>query len=179
MTKANAHVLNINRLLKKVKSDIYMDFIRSDNKELLITTNKVAVVFNLNIIKKYMKDSNDMDYSDIMSLRLSQSKSYLKIFSISYIVKDNNLPIFSNIVETIIKSMYIFDNIVLTFKPCIIKVLSKSDIAVIWIDIQSSQSSLNVKMIINKYFNIGSHIATIHSTNMNFSVPQCKNCQKW
>ena len=31
--------------------------------------------------------------------------------------------------------MYIFDNIVLTFKPCIIKVLSKSDIAVIWIDI--------------------------------------------
>ena len=71
MTKANAHVLNINRLLKKVKSDIYMDFIRSDNKKLLITTNKVAVVFNLNIIKKYMKDSNDMDYSDIMSLRLS------------------------------------------------------------------------------------------------------------
>jgi len=70
MTKANAHVLNINRLLKKVKSDIYMDFIRSDNKELLITTNKVAVIFNLNIIKKYMKDSNDMDYSDIMSLRL-------------------------------------------------------------------------------------------------------------
>lgn len=48
-----------------------MDFIRSDNKKLLITTNKVAVVFNLNIIKKYMKDSNDMDYSDIMSLRLS------------------------------------------------------------------------------------------------------------
>jgi len=71
MTKVNAHVLNINRLLKKVKFDIYIDFIRSNNKELLITTNKVAVVFDLNIIKKYVKDSNNMDYSDIMSSRLS------------------------------------------------------------------------------------------------------------
>ena len=34
-------------------------------------------------------------------------------------------------------------------------------------------------MLINRCFNIDSHIATICSTNINPSVPQCKNCWKW
>jgi len=51
MVKANAHVLNINRLLNKVKSEVSVNFIWSDNKGLLLTTNKVAVASDLNIIK--------------------------------------------------------------------------------------------------------------------------------
>jgi len=38
-------------------------------------------------------------------------------------------------VEEIIKGSYIFNNIVLASKPCIIKVSPKSDMAIIWIDI--------------------------------------------
>jgi len=34
-------------------------------------------------------------------------------------------------------------------------------------------------MLINRSFNIGSHIIIICSTNMNLGVLQCKNCWKW
>jgi len=33
--------------------------------------------------------------------------------------------------------------------------------------------------MINRCFNIGSYIMTIHDANMNPSAPQCKNCWKW
>ena len=41
----------------------------------------------------------------------------------------------SSVVEDVIKKNYIFNNIILIFKPHIIKVSSKSDIAIIWINI--------------------------------------------
>ena len=131
MAKANTYISNINRFLKGVKSEISVDFICSDNKELLITTNKVAVTSDLNIIKKYIKNFNDINSSNIISLRLLQSKSYLKILSISYFVKDTNLFISSNIIESVIKTNYIFNNIVLALQPCIIKISPRSDMAVI------------------------------------------------
>ena len=131
MTKANTYISNINKFLKGVKSDISVDFICSSNKRLLIITNKVAVTSDLNIIKKHIKNFNDINSSNIMSLRLLQSKYYLKILSISYFVKDTNLFISSNIIESVIKINYIFNNIVLTLQPCIIKTSPRSDIAVI------------------------------------------------
>ena len=131
MTKANTYISNINRFLKGVKSDISVDFICSSNKRLLIITNKVAVTSDLNIIKKHIKNFNDINSSNIMSLRLLQSKYYLKILSISYFVKDTNLFISSNIIESVIKINYIFNNIFLTLQPCIIKTSPRSDIAVI------------------------------------------------
>jgi len=106
-----------------------------DNKELLLTTNKVAVASNLNIIEKYLKKLDNIDYSEIISSRLSQSKSYLKILSISYFVKDTNFPISPNIVESIIKLTHMFNNIVLAFYLCIIKASPKSDMVVIWVNI--------------------------------------------
>ena len=69
MVKANTYISNINRLLKRVKSNISMDFIWSNNKELIITFNKVAATYNLNIIEKYMKNLNDIDHSDTISSR--------------------------------------------------------------------------------------------------------------
>jgi len=69
MMKANIYVSNINRLLKRVKFDISMNFIRSANKGLIITSNKVATTYNLNIIEKYVKDLNNIDYSNIISYR--------------------------------------------------------------------------------------------------------------
>ena len=66
-----------------------------------------------------------------MMARLSQSKSYLKILGISYLIKDTNIPIFANVVEKVIQSTHIFNKIVLVLKLTIIKVSLKSDLTVI------------------------------------------------
>jgi len=131
MTKANIYILNINKLLKGVKSEISINFICSDNKRLFITTSKVAIISNLNIIKKYVKELNNVNSNDIISLRLPQSKSYLKILCISYFIENINLSISSNIIKSIIKSNYILNNIVLAFYLYIIKTSPKFDMVVI------------------------------------------------
>ena len=131
IAKANAHATNINRLLKRVKFTISIDFICTDNKGILITTNNVASASDLNIIEKYVKELNDIDHNNIISLHLLQLKSYLKVLGISYLVEDTNLPIFSDIIKSIIKLTYIFNDIVLASKLYIIKASPKSDIVVI------------------------------------------------
>jgi len=50
---------------------------------------------------------------------------------------------------------------------------------IIWIDIWDTQTGSNAKKIINRWFNVGSYIVTVHGTNMNLGVPQCKNYWKW
>jgi len=86
VSQAGKHVKNINRLLKSIKSEIVADYIQSDNKDIIVTTNKVAASSDLNTVEKYIKDLNDVDLSNIISLRLPQSKYYLKILGISYFV---------------------------------------------------------------------------------------------
>ena len=82
-------------------------------------------------------------------------------------------------IEKILKSNYIFNNIVSASKPKIIKVSLKLDMAIIWIDIWDAQSGSKAKGLINQRFNVGSFITTIYSANMNPEVPQYKNCWKW
>ena len=85
----------------------------------------------------------------------------------------------SSDIESILKQNHIFNNISLTSRPRVIKVSPKSDMSIIWIDIWDIQSSSNVKMLINRCFNISWYIATIRDANMNLGIPQCKNCWKW
>ena len=85
MVKAKIYVSNINRLLKEVRSEIFVNFIYSDNKRLLITTNKVAAISNLNIIKKYMKDLNNIDLNNIISLGVKIEEGRLDFFSFLFI----------------------------------------------------------------------------------------------
>ena len=117
MTQSNAYITNINRLFKGVKSEISADYIHSDNKRIVIMTNKIAIFSNLNIVEKYMKDLNDIDLNNIMSLRLPQSKSYLKILGILYFLKNTNLSVMSDIIKRVIKCIHIFNNIVLASYP--------------------------------------------------------------
>ena len=70
MAKAKITIVNINRLLKDIKSEVSMDFIWTDSKGLLLTTNKVAVTSDLNIVKKYLKELNNIDNSEIISSKL-------------------------------------------------------------------------------------------------------------
>ena len=52
LVDSNAHVANINRLLKGIKQKISADFIHSDNKRVIITMNKIASTSDINIIEK-------------------------------------------------------------------------------------------------------------------------------
>ena len=76
----------------------------------------------------------------------------------------------SSDIESILKQNHIFDNISLVSRPRVIKVLPKSDMSIVWIDIWDVQSDSNAKMLINRYFNIGQYIATIQRANMNPDV---------
>ena len=49
--QANKHISNINRLLKGMRSDVSTNYIYSDNKGVIIPTNKVVVPSNLNIVE--------------------------------------------------------------------------------------------------------------------------------
>ena len=96
------HVTNINKALKNIKSDIIVNYIRNNYRDLTITINKVISVLNLNIIEKYIKSINSVDFNNIIMLRLLQFKSYFKILDISYLIKDSNISITSNVIERII-----------------------------------------------------------------------------
>jgi len=78
----------------------------------------------------------------------------LKILGIPYFIKDTNLSIMSDIIERIIKTFHIFDDIVLASQPHIIKAFSKINMAMVWIDIWDSQNSTKAKLLINRCFNI-------------------------
>ena len=62
-----------------------------------------------------MKELNNINLNNIMSPRLPQSKSYFKILDILYLLKYTNLSIILDIMERVIKSTHIFDDIVLAF----------------------------------------------------------------
>ena len=42
-----------------------------DNRDLVITTNKVVVTLDLNTIKKYIKNVDVVNTNEVMSLKLS------------------------------------------------------------------------------------------------------------
>ena len=63
----NMHITNINNLLKGIKLEISADYIHFNNKRIVIITNKVATSSDLNIVKKYIKELNNVNSNDIMS----------------------------------------------------------------------------------------------------------------
>ena len=158
---SSMYMININCAFKGIKSNIIADFIRVEDKEIMITTNNVASPSDLQEIKKCIKNSFSTEVDQIFSLRLLQSKLYLKIVGIPFISKRSNIRISSDKVESILKANHVFNNIILMSKPRIIKVSPKSDMAIIWINIWDTQNGSNAKKIINRCFNIRSFIAIV------------------
>jgi len=145
---------------------------------IIFITNKVVSILDFQTIKNNVKSTNHINTNDVETPRLSQSKSYLKIIGISYPQENSTSSITLNVVEDIIKKNHIFDNVILTLKPWIIKVSSKSDMAIIWVNIWDIQSGSKAKSLINRCFNIESYITTIRGTNMNSDILQYKNYWK-
>ena len=167
-------------MLRNAKLEVLVDFIQLDQMGIMVVTSKVALQSDLHIIKNYVKNIDNIDTSGVEVPQLPQSKSHLKIIGIPYFPHDNSQEhLFSGDVENIIKQNQIFNNVVLTSKPWVIKVSPKSDISIIWIDIWDVQSGSKAKGLINWCFNVGRYITTIRGANMNPGVPQCKNYWKW
>ena len=131
MVFSREHIININYTFKSIKLDVSINFICFDYHSLIITSNKITSPSDLGVVKNYIRNINFIDLNNIQTTCLLQSKSYLKILDISYFIEGTNTPINSGIIELIIKSIYIFNNINITSKSHIVKVLLKSDIAII------------------------------------------------
>ena len=73
-----------------------------------------------------------VDLDNVRVLSLPQSKLYLNIsLGILYLIENMNIPISADVVETVLKLTYFFNDITLVSKPHVIKVSPKLDIAVI------------------------------------------------
>jgi len=150
MKESSKYVSNMNRNLKNAKSEALVDLIWSNQSGIMVVTCKVASLSDLQIIENYVKNVEYIDVTGINVSCLSQSKSYLKIIGIPYYPhNDQYLCLLSNDTEVMIKQNQIFDNIVLTSKPYVIKVLLKLDMSIIWVDIWDVQSGSKAKGLIN------------------------------
>jgi len=135
MESSSKHIANLNRTLKNIKLNIIADFVYMDQAGITIITNKVATPLNLQIIKRYIKNTNQIDSNNVKTPQLPQSKSYLKIIDIPYLLKNTNTPMMTDVVETIIRNNHIFNNIIVASRLRNIKVFLKLDIVIIWLDI--------------------------------------------
>ena len=133
--ESRAYVANLNRALKSIKLDILVNFICSDASSIIVVSNKVANLSDLQTIEYYIKDASHINSNEVNSPRLPQSKSYLKIIGLSYFQEDSTNLLNSNVVEKIIKDNHIFNNIILASKPHVIKVSLKLDMTIVWINI--------------------------------------------
>jgi len=135
----STHIVNINRILKNIKSSTMADFIHIDSKGIIITTNNIASLSDLQAIEQCVKSIVSVEPDQVQLPRLPQSKSYLKIIGVLYLAKATNTCISSDDIKKILKSNHLFNDVVLASKPRIIKVLPKSDMTIIWIDIWVSK----------------------------------------
>jgi len=144
------HVTNINRLLRNAKSEVVVDFIRSNPICLVIVTNKVAIQSDLQIIGQYIKKSEDINELQVEEPCFPQSKSYLKIIGILFFPNDKTQECLNaSNVKTILKQNQIFDDIKLASRLRVIKVSPKSDMSIVWIDIWDYQSGSKARCLIN------------------------------
>jgi len=149
INSANQQITNINRCLKEIKLDITADFIYKIDDRIIITTNKAIAALDLKVIKKYLKNNNEINSDSIKSPYLLMSKSYLKIIGLPYILEQTNSSVTPDIIKSIIKEMHIFNNIILALKSCIVKASPKSDMAIVWVNIWDLQNRTKAKTIIN------------------------------
>ena len=84
MKNSSIHVANLNRNLRNTKSEVSVDFIRSNPLGIMVVTNRVSLNSDLLTIKKYVKNLENIDSTQVKTPWLPQSKSYLKIISIPY-----------------------------------------------------------------------------------------------
>ena len=117
MASASNYIANINKALKNIKLDVLADYVQQESTGVTIIIYKVASPSNLQTIENVVKNMENINSKDIESPKLLQSKSYLKIIGILFFIENTNVYIISDYVEEVIKSNYIFNNLLLASKP--------------------------------------------------------------
>ena len=108
IVSSSKHITNFNRALKNTKSEVMVNFTHIDKTSIIIVTNKITSSLDLQTIEKYIKNIEYFNSGDINTPHLPQSKSYLKIIGISYLLENTNILITLDFVETTIKNNHIF-----------------------------------------------------------------------
>ena len=78
---------------------------------IIVITNQVTSVQDIGIIKKVLKEFENINQDLIKSSHLLQSKLYLKILDLSYYLENTNNSITSELVKRMIKKFHIFNDI--------------------------------------------------------------------
>ena len=78
---------------------------------IIVITNQVTSVQDIGIIKKVLKEFENINQDLIKSSHLLQSKLYLKILDLSYYLESTNNSITSELVKGMIKKFHIFNDI--------------------------------------------------------------------
>jgi len=130
INQANGIITNIIIGLKNSNFKTIADFVKLVDNRVIINTNQAVSSQDVSIIIKMIKDTMNINLNSIENLCLPKSKSYLKITGLSY-AKTTNTPVTPSLVEEVLKNTHIFNDIVLMFKPYIIKTTSNYDSAVI------------------------------------------------
>jgi len=75
LSTSGDHVTNINRALKGIKSNVIINFIKSDYRGLIVVSNKVAAPSDISVINKYIKNSNIQTILMLMTFKTLNSLS--------------------------------------------------------------------------------------------------------
>ena len=163
------HIANLNRVLKNIKSNIMADYAYMDQNSIIIVTNKITSSLDFQMIENYTKNIEYINSENIETSCLSQLKFYSKIIDILYLMENTDMPISLSVVESILNVNYIFNNMLIILKPYVIKTSPQSDMAIVWLDIWDVQSSSKAKSLINRCFNVESHISKLKAVDLTFS----------
>jgi len=134
VNQANGVITNINTGLKNSNSKTIANFIKLVDNRVIININQ-ATLSHMSVIIKIIKNTTNINSNSIKNSHLPKSKLYLKVVGLSYHVKTTNTLVTPFLAKEVLKNTYIFNDIILVSKPCIIKAVSNSDLAVIWINI--------------------------------------------
>ena len=67
---SSTHVININKVLKNIKSNTMADFIYIESKDIVITTNNISSSLDLQAIEQYINSTVCVESEHIQSPRL-------------------------------------------------------------------------------------------------------------
>jgi len=65
MESSSKHIANLNRALKNIKLDVMANFVYIDQAGITIITNKVAISLDLQTIKRYVKNANQIGSDNV------------------------------------------------------------------------------------------------------------------
>ena len=68
MKNSSIHMANLNRNLKNTKSEVSVDYICFDTLGIMVVTNSVLLNSDLLIIEKYVKNLENIDFTQVKTL---------------------------------------------------------------------------------------------------------------